>query len=83
MRVGPGYGETPLEPEEADALTPRAREIFGNQPKKFELYEAEQAIADEVSIALLGEVVAGRLTLDEILTDTFLRNLHQKLYEDL
>ena len=53
MGVGPGYGETPLDPEEADALTPQAREIFGDEPKKIDLYEAEQAISDDVSIALL------------------------------
>lgn len=83
MSVDPSYGETPLESEEADALTSRAREIFGDQPTKIELYEAEQAIGDEVSIALLGDVVAGRLTLDGLLTDMFLRELHRKLYGDL
>lgn len=83
MDIEPGYGETPLEPEEADALTPEAREIFGDQPKKIELYEAEQAINDEVSIALLDHIAGGRLVLADILRDTFLRDLHQKLYGDL
>lgn len=83
MGIGPGYGETPLEPDEADALTPQAREIFGDQPKKIDLYEAEQAINDEVSIALLEDIADGRLALADILTDTFLRELHQKLYGDL
>ena len=58
MGVGPGYGETPLDPQEADALTPQAREIFGDEPKKIDL-------------------------LADILTDAFLRDLHQKLYGDL
>ena len=53
-----GYGETPLDPEEADALTPQAREIFGDEPKKIDL-------------------------LADILTDAFLRDLHQKRYGDL
>ncbi|MFT4214285.1 MAG: hypothetical protein QM622_05865, partial [Microbacterium sp.] len=79
----PGYGETPLEPEEAHALTPQAREIFGDEPKKIELYEAEQAINDEVSIALLDDIADGRLALTDILTDAFLRDLHQKLCGDL
>ena len=78
-----GYGETPLDPEEADALTPQAREIFGDEPKKIDLYEAEQAINDEVSIALLDDIADGRLVLADILTDAFLRDLHQKLYGDL
>ncbi len=83
MGVGPGYGETPLVPEEADALTPQAREIFGDEPKKIDLYEAEQAISDDVSIALLDDIADGRLVLTDILTDAFLRDLHQKLYGDL
>ncbi|GEB95304.1 Fic family protein [Microbacterium lacticum] len=83
MGVGPGCGETPLDPEEADALTPQAREIFGDEPKKIDLYEAEQAISDDVSIALLDDIADGRLVLTDILTDAFLRDLHQKLYGDL
>ena len=65
------------------ALTPQAREIFGDQPRKVELYEAEQAVNDDISIALLDDIVDGRLKLTDILTDTFLRELHQKLYGDL
>lgn len=83
MGIEPGYGETSLEPEEVDALTPQAREIFGDHPKKIELYQAEQAINDDVSIALLDDIVDGRLELADILTYTFLRDLHQKLYGDL
>ncbi len=83
MGIKPGYGETPLEPDEADALTSQAREVFGVQPTKIDLYEAEQAIADEVSITLLAEVAEGTLNLDDLLTDAFLRNLHQRLYGEL
>lgn len=83
MTVDPGYGETPLEPDEADALTPRAREVFGVHPKKIDLYEAEQAVNDEVSIALLEDIAEGKLVLEELLTDAFLRDLHQQLYGDL
>ena len=83
MTVGPGYGATPLEPDEADALTADAREAFGDQARKIDLYEAEQAINDEVSIALLDDIADGRLLLADILTDSFLRDLHRKLYGDL
>lgn len=72
-----------MDPEEADALTPQACEIFGDVPKKIELYEAEQAINDEVSIALFDDIADGRLVLADMLTDAFLRDLHQKLYGDL
>ena len=56
--VEPGYGETPLDPEEADALTPQAREIFGDEPKKIDLYEAEQAINHGKALSDLAVLVA-------------------------
>lgn len=83
MSIDPGYGETPLEPDEADALTPQARDVFGDQPTRLDLYEAEQAIADEVSVGLLTDVTDGVLGLDDLLTDIFLRDLHRQLYEEL
>lgn len=79
MLIEPGYGETPLDPDEAAALTPHARATFGDEPTKFDLYEAEQAISDEVSLALFADVAAGQLTVDDLLTDALLRELHYKL----
>jgi fido (protein-threonine AMPylation protein) len=83
MNLGPGYGETPITPDEASALTARAREIFGNQPNKAEIFEVEQVIADEVSIELQNQIVEGKLVLEDLLDDAFLRGLHAKLYGDL
>lgn len=83
MGIEPGYGETPLKPDEADALTPRAREVFGDQPTRLDLYAAEQAIADEVSVRFFADIARGVLNLDDLLTDTFLRDLHRQLYEEL
>ncbi|WP_182050105.1 Fic family protein [Changpingibacter yushuensis] len=83
MNLDPGYGETPITPDEASALTARAREIFGDQPNKADLFEVEQAIADEVSIALQSQIVEGQLVLKDLLGDAFLRALHAKLYGDL
>ncbi|MFD2840876.1 Fic family protein [Populibacterium corticicola] len=83
MNLDPGYGETPITPDEASALTPLARRIFGDQPNKAELFEAEQAIADEVSIALQSQIADGKLALEDLLDDAFLRELHAKLYGDL
>ncbi|WP_188042901.1 Fic family protein [Changpingibacter yushuensis] len=83
MNLDPGYGETPITPDEASALTARAREIFGDQPNKADLFEVEQAIADEVSIALQSQIVDGQLVLKDLLGDAFLRALHAKLYGDL
>lgn len=83
MGVDPGYGETPLEPDEASSLTSRAREIFGDEPRKIDLYEAEQAVADDVGVELFARIVDGTLHLDNVLTDGFLRDLHRQLYGDL
>lgn len=69
MALAPGYGETPLDPEEADALTARARALLGDDPKKADLYDAEQAVLVEVSKHLLDAVADGALGLDEILSD--------------
>jgi fido (protein-threonine AMPylation protein) len=83
MPLAPGYGETPLDPEEADALTARARELLGDDPTKADLYEAEQAVLAEVSEQLLDAVADGALGLDEILSDHFLRDVHLRLYGDI
>ena len=78
MTLAPGYGETPLDPEEAGALTAQARPLLGDDPTKADLYEAEQAILAEVSGELLGAIADGALGFDEILSDYFLRNLSPK-----
>lgn len=83
MALAPGYGETPLDPEEAEALTARARALLGDDPTKADLYDAEQAVLAEVSEHLLDDVADGALGLDEILSDHFLRDLHLKLYGDI
>jgi fido (protein-threonine AMPylation protein) len=83
MPLAPSYGETPLDPEEADALTARARELLGDDPTKADLYEAEQAVLAEVSEQLLDAVADGALGLDEILSDHFLRDVHLRLYGDI
>jgi fido (protein-threonine AMPylation protein) len=83
MPLAPGYGETPLDPEESDALTARARELLGDDPTKADLYEAEQAVLAEVSEQLLDAVADGALGLEEILSDHFLRDVHLRLYGDI
>jgi fido (protein-threonine AMPylation protein) len=81
--LDPGYGETPLVPDEADALTDSARESLGDDPSRADVYDAEQAISNEVSIALFTDVVDGRLAVPDLLTDTFVRELHYQLYADI
>lgn len=78
-----GYGETPLEPDEADALTPTARALLGDDPQRADVYDVEQEISDEVSLALAAVVVEGRVALSELLTDGFIREVHRRLYGDI
>lgn len=81
--LDPGYGETPLDPDEADALTPEVRAFLGADPERADVFDIEEAISDEVSLALAADVLDGRLQLPELLTDAFVRQLHRRLYGDI
>lgn len=81
--LGPGYGETPLDPDEADALTATARKLLGEDPRRADVYDVEQEISDEVSFDLAAAAIQGRLPVSEMLTDAFVRELHRRLYGDI
>jgi len=83
MTISPGYGETPIDGDELDALLPSACELLGDPITKAAVYDLEQAIQDEVAEELLTSVIAGELALDELLTDRFVRDLHRRLYGDI
>ncbi len=79
----PGYGETEVSEEEREALTPYALEVLGDPPLKSDLYDIEQTLQDRVGSSLLDEIRSGHLTLRDILTDHFVRDLHRRMYGDL
>lgn len=83
MSLTPGYGETPVGPEDLDALTSVARAELGDEPTNAELYDYEQTILIEVRDALIEQIIDGTLGLDELLADRFLRELHGRLYGDI
>ena len=83
MGLAPGYDETPVAPEDLDALTPAARENLGDDATHAELYDYEQAILIEVRELLIEQIVDGILGLDNLLADHFLRKLHGMLYGDI
>lgn len=83
MTLVPGYGETPVDPEDLDALTSAARAALGDGPTKAELYDYEQAILIEVRELHIEQIADGTLGLDDLLTDHFLRDLHGSLYGDI
>lgn len=83
MAFEPGYGETPLDFDELDALQPELRELLGDPIQKSQVYDLEQAIQEEVAEELLFAALEGGISLDQILTDRFLRELHLRLYGDI
>lgn len=83
MSFSPDYGETPLDGDELDALLPRTRHALGGSPSKAEVYDLEQAIQDDVAHDLTTSVLTSTISLSDLLTDHFLRDLHRRLYEDI
>jgi fido (protein-threonine AMPylation protein) len=83
MALTPGYGETPVPEDDLEALVPRARQALEEPIIKAAIYDLEQAIQEDVTEALLTDVLTGAKTLDGLLDDTFLRELHQRLYSDI
>lgn len=83
MRLTPGYGETPVEGDEWDALLPSVRELVEEPITKAAIYDLEQAVQEQVAGDRLIAVLDGSHGLDELLTDSFLRQLHTQLYQDI
>ena len=83
MSLTPGYGETAVDPEDLDALTPFARAELGDDLTNAELYDFEQAVLIEVRSALIEQISSGALGLDDLLADHFIRDLHGMLYRDI
>lgn len=83
MTFTPGYGETPITDEEAEALLPEVRETLGEPISKADVYDLEQAIAEEVAEERATAVISGAVGLEELLTEHFIRDLHNRLYGDI
>jgi fido (protein-threonine AMPylation protein) len=80
VTLEPGYGETPLDPDEEDALTPEARAAVGDPPLKAAIFDIEQQIEQAVAEELIRAVLDRTLGLDELLTSAFVFDLHARLY---
>jgi len=83
VTLGPGYGETPLPFDEFDTLTPGARAALEVPITKAAVYDIEQAIEATLTEQLITQVLEGLLGIDELLSDQFLRELHQRMYADI
>ncbi len=80
MTFDPNYGQTLLSDEEHAALTEQARALLGEPSLKADLHDVEQLIQAEVADELVQRVLEGVLSIDELLTDHFVRELHRRLY---
>ncbi|TLG10318.1 cell filamentation protein Fic [Nocardia cyriacigeorgica] len=83
MSLSPGYGETPVHDDEVSLLLPDVRELLGEPLSKAALYDLEQAVQEEVTEDLMLAVIEKAMSLDDLLTDHFLRELHRRLYGDI
>ncbi len=83
MPLQPGYGETPLSGDELDALLAHVVDTLGPPVSKADIFDLESAVLQDVAEGLITDVFNGDLTLDELLTDQFLRDLHRQLYGDI
>lgn len=82
MSLAPGYGQTPVPEDDLDSLLPSVRELI-EPTNKAAIYDLEQAVQEQVTEDLLTAVLDGTLTLDALLRDHFVRDLHARLYGDI
>ena len=83
MPLTPGYGETPLPHDELTALLPHVVKVLEKPVSRAAVYDLEQAVQEQVSEDLLTAAFNGSLSLDKLLTDYFVRDLHERLYGDI
>jgi fido (protein-threonine AMPylation protein) len=79
----PAYGETPVPDDELEALLPQARQLLDEPVSKAAVYDLEQGIQAQVAEELFPEVLSGERSLEDLLNDHFLRELHRRLYGDI
>ncbi len=75
MPLTPGYGETPLPHDELAALLPEVVEVLDKPITRADVYDLEQGLQDQVFDLLMPTAVEGSLSLDELLSDHFVRDL--------
>ncbi len=83
MPLTPEYGETPVDDDEAQALTPEILEQLGQSVSKADIFAIEQAIEAEVTANTVVKIIEGDLGLSDLLADFFIRDLHRQLYGDI
>lgn len=80
MPLTPGYGETPLEHDELDALLPEVVDLLDKPITRAAVYDLEQGLQDQLFDELMPAAVDGSIQLDDLLSDYFVRDLHTRLF---
>jgi fido (protein-threonine AMPylation protein) len=80
MPLTPGYGETPLLHDELTALLPEVVDVLDKPITRAAVYDLEQGLQDQVFDELMPSALDGSLTLDELLSDYFVRDLHAWMF---
>ena len=61
-------------------MTVEVREVLGEPIRKADLYDLEQQIQAQVTDELTEAVLTGTLSVADVLSDHFVRDLHRQLY---
>ena len=80
MPLTPGYGETPLPHDELTALLPEVADVLDTPITRAAVYDLEQGLQDRVFDELMPAALDGSLSLDDLLSDNFVRDLHTRLF---
>lgn len=83
MPLTPEYGETPLHHDELSALIPDVVALLDTPITRADVYDIEQGVQDLAFDEFMPAAVDGSLTLEELLTDHFVRDLHTRLFAPL
>ena len=80
MSLSPEYGETLLPDDELVYLLPDIREALAEPITKADIYALEEQAQAAVVTQLLPRASGGDLTLESMLTVSFVQDLHRQLY---
>ncbi|MBF5082408.1 hypothetical protein [Quadrisphaera sp. INWT6] len=85
MPLEPGYGGTPVPDAELGWLHRDVRELLGDPVTLLDIYDYEQAFQRDVAGLQFDAVLCGDLQVDDLLRDTYVRDLHRSgpLYDRL
>lgn len=83
MTLEPGYGETPLPFDELDALLPQVKTVLDEPIMRAAVYDLEQFFEQDLRETFLTVALEGDLTLEELLSSSYLVSLHKKMYGEI